>query len=615
MKMRNLLRFACLLGLLALPVAYGQEIDPDPDRDKREGARPPGEGMFTPIFPTLPGSKGTTRLRPKEVQTSASWQAWWQLNRGAYIDLRGRFHARGEAVAILGAAERRQPTHFELARDVSPKLEEIAKKNKELRSAALLAWVRSATAEDAERAVETVLADLPKAKAEERERLILYLGISREALAFDALWDVIHDSADGRKLLGRGGPIPIRTRALAALAFGALGDVDAVEDLLSVLQAVDDKRSAADLTTACVVSLGILAAQSKPEERASVLSALRDGVADSRWPIEARAAVPVALVRVGGQREVAFVSSLLPSARMPREVKQSCALALGLGAEHLSAQTFETLSRCAERESDAPLRAFAIVAVGEIAARGGLDPALDEAAQSRLLESVERFHLAALRGTKRSAADRAWYLLSAGLLARGVEAARDAVLPALLRSASKERSKDVRAAAVTALALSGDPSAGLALHGLLEKSKAPDLRARIAEALGVLGVREAADELLALCQEDEPERVRYHAALGFGLLADPEALAQLHQALADSDSNPARAALARVAGELGDRASVEPLLALATNDGLNRELRLHLLWALGTMGRHIEPGWQHAFGRGLNFLSAPPSLQMLLELS
>jgi HEAT repeat protein len=300
--------------------------------------------------------------------------------------------------------------------------------------------------------------------------------------------------------------------------------------------------------------------------------------------------------------------------RLPREVRRSCAQAIGLGAEHLSAQIFESLSTVAERESDAPLRAFAVMALGEIAARGGFDATLAGRSRKRLLDAVEHFYVSAIRGSKRAAVDRPWYLISAGLFAGQFEESRPAIAAQLLRAVNKERAKEARAAAVVALSLTKDASASTALLGRLDKAKEIESRARIVEALGVLGAQETTDQLLSILRKDGPERLRYHAAIGLGFLADAELLAEFHGRIANSDSDPERAVVARVVGELGDRASIDPLLELAGGEKLDVELRRHALWGLGTLGRHAEPNWRFPFGRGLNFLAASPAMQMLLEM-
>jgi len=577
------------------PTGY-QAREKDPEHEQPEA----GDAPTAPS--TLPGDLGGVR-RPRRTKSSTdwSWEAWWEYNRAEHVNLRARYHERFVVSPLgsrVGSAVRpRRLGRTTFSRDLHPLFERLGKRGK-LRATALFAWARTAMAgPQSEAAVEAILAYLGAARQPHRDLMILALGVSREAAAFDPLVDILRDTAAGRKALARTRPIPERHRAMAALALGAMGDPDAVEELEAVLKS---EFKLADLARTCVAALGRLAQPLDKTKRKHVAQVLAAHLEDEHWPLAARVAIPAALLRAGESRHPLL---FLARFKEPREVRRSCALALG-GAPP-TPDLVEVLEAAALRDSDAMVRRFAAVALGGSAGSLARGRTIDESAEAR----IDRFFEGVLNGLYKNSGDRPFQALGAALFARRFGAHADRTAKQLSKLA-RARNPRLKSAAILGLGLLQRRD----LLAKIKRAKDPVVRAYLAEARGLAGDKSARKQLLDLCTSDKSDRVRYHAALGLGLLGDPTVIEPLVAQMRRERSQPAQAALTLVIGVIGDRAAIAPLAAIAADQSEGLWTRRRALGALAVIGQPGDAGWVQAYLGGVNYTVDTPSFRTLLSL-
>ncbi|MCU0526115.1 MAG: HEAT repeat domain-containing protein [Elainella sp. Prado103] len=152
---------------------------------------------------------------------------------------------------------------------------------------------------------------------------------------------------------------------------------------------------------------------------------------------------------------------------------------------------------------------------------------------------------------------------SAGALARTGEAAVPALLEIL---ASADQPEDIKGHAAWALAFIGSEAADYLYQALNASSL--DVRCAVIGALGHVA-QEQSDEkscnLLVSALTDPEPLIRTEAAAALGQLNYPPALPHLILAIQDHDLDVRKAAINSL-GKMGDRAALEPLQALLTDE-------------------------------------------------
>lgn len=307
-------------------------------------------------------------------------------------------------------------------------------------------------------------------------------------------------------------------RSAAALAIGASGDRDTIEDLRTIAA---NAASNLDLRVSALIALGLLSDVPTP---AAVL-------ADGAAPDGARCAAAVALGKTGDPAaEPALVAALGAASADLRGAAATALGALGRAAgadkSRLGAardRAAAALARTGASDVSVPVRGLASIALGEV---GGTEA----------LPKLRRAMVAEKGGKKTESGDvRAAAALGLGLT-------REPVAGPLLRAILSARGTEeeaVVAAAATGLGLLADPSSIGPLVKALERDARPWVRAAAAESLGRLGATGAAGAL---------EKAAAGAA------ADPLTSAAAVAALARLDSDPARAAVRKAARDRGDLA-------------------------------------------------------------
>ncbi|MDH3590870.1 MAG: HEAT repeat domain-containing protein [Planctomycetota bacterium] len=586
--------------------------EPPPDSIPKAPRAPetaPPDSTPPPAPPAETPSTGrTTRTRSPATLEKGSWVRWWRYNRDAFVNLRQRYHAAATTTNNNGDAggRARRPDDAMRRKVMIPALATLSTANDEVRASALMAWVMAAEKGARAPAVAGTLDYLRKPESRYRDLMLFALGLAQDASATQTLRDILNDTKAGRRALVRKGKVPAMTRAYAAIALGATEDPSAIADLMRVAR---NEKNRNDLRASALVATGQLLPLATPDVAKDVAALLAIELKRARWERPVLTAIPMTLIRSGDAVGRTAVLRAVARFRGKADVRASCALALGMASDALDAEIVDALLAASRRDPDVQARRFATIALGELCARDASD-----AADEKVVRKLKRHFLGTIDGHFKAPRVMEWHLLGAGLFARRFPTEGEILVKRLVRVATTGGSRDERAAASIALGLSGHMRGKDALLKLLAKAKDVTLRGAVAESLGLAGVREARPQLRKLALEDKADAVRYQAALGLGYLADGTMIEPLVTELGRTGSGPARAALTRVLGQLGDRRAIPGLIELAQDERQIRSVRERALGALGLIGRESDDSWTLPYRRGCNFAAATPTVRMVLGI-
>jgi hypothetical protein len=599
--------------------------------------------------------RATPRAPTSESDDRSSWETWWLYNRESLLDLRRGLHAAAAPVVAPGADGATSPDARVVTVDlrerrVLPALERIARVEEDpvVLGPALIALARAAgrisegspsvgAAPSARAAL--LIARLAHAQAEVGEAAALALGILGEPGTLRALLDLARDTSAGRASCARD-PVPYRLRSFAAYGAGLLAAGAANEDVRRyaagrLLALCESREAPRDVQAAAVSALGLVDLLSGPEtwqasasrtaksfeptaSREALVAHLAAIVAKERGPALVRAHALTALVRLalGSAPEVRDVvekqciAVLQPNAREPNELVQSAALGLARLSDAGNAPQDREAREClmaAAHQADLDTRHFALLALGESAARPDEDPAapLPGAAD------VHRFLLRELtqgRGAMRSFAALALGLSGHALRAQGRAPSAEAGR-ALEERFAKGGTPDEVAACALALALRGERAALEPVRARLAEAADDLTRSGCAVALGLGRVVEARASLQKLLQgaRSRPALLR-EASIALALLDEPTLAKDLAGELARAPGSAAQAALLQALAHVGDATALDVLLAWSADATRSAELRGRAVAALGAISDPRRLPWNDAYAHGANYLAEAETL-------
>jgi HEAT repeat protein len=620
------------------------------------GPRPLGPtGPAGPATPGVLTPGGGTPGGPAADLTR--WELWWLQNQAPYLALKEHVHSSGADSGVdgwfLGEGQKAQrvslrPTEDQIRKLVVPALLRVLERetNNDLVSGAMVALAKIGDGGDAaagERFEAAIARFLTDGSQETRETAAVALGILASPRSIPTLAHLLWSTDQGRKMV-RTNEVDNRTRAFAAYGLGLVGartqsEIDR-QLIVSVLRRglEGDDTKTRDLEVACVIALGLVplatieappapapAARRAPPESSRlaqldyVLSILRD----ERREWLARAQCPVTLARllVGlpephrarYRAEIAGeLVALVERERDRAEVLQSCVLALGQigtndGKDPLDQRIRRALVNVTRFFGEPQARAFALVAAAEAGARYGSDPLGEGVGDAR------EFLLDQLANGKHWL--QPWAALACGVLGRNLEqrSPTHAVLETLRRvlrvALEDERVHERLGAYALAAGLTGSADSAPRLMKLLAKELPDEVRGQVALGLALLGHLEAVEPLREIVARSKyrPELLRL-AAIALGILGEKDIGPQLAAMLAEARSLAAQSAIASALGFIGDRGSVEPLLALLESRVATEQARAFAAVALGNVADKEPLPWNTKIGFGLNYRAAPSTL-------
>jgi HEAT repeat protein len=325
----------------------------------------------------------------------------------------------------------------------------------------------------------------------------------------------------------------------------------------------------------------------------SLVTARKIDRAVHRW-------VTAALVSLGDGSTVANLAALLPDQGIDLAVRTNLAAALGsLGDQSVVPQFLALLP---DEGVDYRVRMAVAEALGACPEPGRRD------------ESVIPQLLRLLSNEKVDYRVRVRVAEALGVLGTCTERKDESITPQLLRLLSNEKADyNVRMTVAETLGSLGDKSIAPQFLAILAKKRIdPDVRASVATALGSLGDQSVVPQLLRLLPDEKIDpsiRWRIVDALGalgamgseatvpdfLDLLANEKIDASVRVTMAEAMGEktvtprlptpiPVGKEAAEALRSLGDRSQVLKLLALLSDRGLDRSVRLRIVEALGALG-------------------------------
>jgi HEAT repeat protein len=621
-----------------------------PDRTGPAGGAPESESGRG--LPPLPGT--APQVEPSVPRPMASlfgadqtdWSRWWDFNREPYLLLsRGGYRN----LPVTGDGSSRRRTGPRAAREARPGEELV-------RGTIVPTLLQLLESEPSRMEVDAILQALARIGKEPGDhlgesllmkRISSYLSHSNMGVAENAcvalgvlghpgavrmLASLVADSEPGRELCGRS-EVPSRMRAFATYGLGLTAqrskNVDvrryAINQLLPLLT---EKQSIQDLRVASLVAIGLAASAGDPSSiddslpfqgSAPVLvKALLEFLEDEDNDFLARAHVPTTLARLTDQvSEEArqriievLIHRLGRKARDRNEVRQSCAMALGLIGDADEDRHDRRIRRAlidASGEGDQLARAFSLIALGQIAGRRG------SGFGDRVAGTVEirRFFFSQLSRAK--VTTKSWLAISIGVMGNALAAEGRPLsvgdLAAIRLHARAARSPDVITSLFLAGGLCQDPEVVPLILERLSDYSDDVVRSRAALALGLAESREAVEATRVLLEDARNRPYLLHeVSIALGLMGDEQLVPQLIGLLEEAGSLSTRISIAVTLGNVGDTRAVEPLLAML---GAPRATSTQRAWAIHALGRLADKEdmpWTAKISTDINYNASPPSL-------
>lgn len=621
------------------------------------GPNGPGSGLGGPLGPGgVAGGQG-----PGQPDSGAAlqadltgWSFWWEFNKDPFLNLREHVEGggvmTGDATFFTGTGTIRRgpvslaPSRADVREIIVPTLiraleDETAN---DIVTGAMIALAR--IGDEPDESGRSIFADrfrpfLRSGSQEIRETAAIALGVLASESSVPDLVGLVRDDDRGRKLAG--GSVDTRTRAFAVYGLGLIGHGTAREvlrsEIVAELAAVLEGpvTSVIDIHSAAVIAMGLVSLPVQVEARPAASADLapdrsRQGqldflvglLGDESKHNLVRAHVPTALARLLAgalddqdlmtRREPvvrALLATFRRSARAPRELIQSSALALGLltncSNDPLDVKARQALLELPKTTSDLQARAFSRIALGSI---GGRAEGGDQIA------ARDEIHAALATGLTRGQNFlRPWSAIGLGLLARGIDEGGQHPIPALGRLLADElvtagNPERVGACAI-AIGIAGYIEGRDELLKRLGNAPGDEARGYVAVALGMLKEREAIVPL----QEMLP-KLRFRSgllqqvAIGLGLLGDKSTVQVLVDELDQARSLSSQAALCSALGFIGDKRSVEPLKRLLEDQSKTQRARGFAAVALGLVSDPEKLPWNSKIGVDLNYRASTPTL-------
>lgn len=581
------------------------------------GAPTPGQpipGSAPPLGPgSWPGGRPATGGNGISVlqlaPDTATWEAWWTLNRDRYLNVKAAIYAADASAAPAtggtGLARRRPDPRF-VADRVLPILSAIVERDADpgLVSEALIALARADAGrglEDAtsQRVTERIVRALAHRQLAVAESAAISLGIQGGPRAIPVLAGLVEDSAAGRAACGRA-EVPTRMRSLAALSLGTAarrGREELQRYAVSILSRRLEARATVpqDLAGSCAAALGLVRLGAGPTSDQDLPAAASAGalihflqrVADDPERDQiVRAQATASVGRVGAlspepQRAaaIAWAIAAATDAAHPTPVRQGAAIALG----RLGRPTDSPPDRAARsaltalaRDTDRLVRGLAWLARGEIGSRARVEAEKEPAVE------IQNGLLAELQTAKGGASG--FVTLALGVLAHdsALVAAADGNL-GLKQAWPRARTTSDVSATGLALGLRLDASSAPLILERFGREGDPLAKSSLALGLGLAGATTSLSALRTASATDNHPLVIRDAAIGRALLADETVGPEMLSLLARTKSLLTADYAADALGSVGDASALDTLAALLRDEEVPAARRARLVRALGAV--------------------------------
>ncbi|MDJ0976040.1 MAG: HEAT repeat domain-containing protein [Planctomycetota bacterium] len=582
-------------------------------------------GLPTPprpgVTPPRPGGAPSTGVPPwirarrgQQGGGSDGWSTWWQLNRWTYLPTRLEgLERRLAAVTPTGSdtpepAERWAQRRDVLARTVTIPtllryLDPKARADDEVRAAALIALGRTAAAPSHVDRIRSYASDA-KQSVLVREAAAIALGMVRrsegprplDAAGYDGLRRFLVAYFDDDA-------VPTRARAMAMLSVGLLADQPYATAFTKdgrlvthmLWERLSSRWSHPEMPVVLLTALGLQPSAGVPQKVKDGLQQIVLGkrVNKVSWSAIERSHALTARLKLGGSEVPALLMRILPSRRVPREVKEAAWIGLAGSAHALTSKErmtlFSAFQRAYPRISDPLVRGMAQLALGRL-----METDVLENADSQLLYQNMGPAFLLKEARVSTGETRGFAALALGLAARntregsraGLAFRRDAT--ALLRKMFEHdaRAVNVRGAYAVALGLMDvEGTADLLAHTLADRREREITRAHCGDALALMRVDSPTvrESLKTALIDRRAAAVRASAATAWAAIAFGKDGETLVSALEEARTQREVGHIAVAIGLLGDLDAARSLVGVARDDANVDENRALALAALGLL--------------------------------
>jgi HEAT repeat protein len=600
----------------------------------------------TPTIPTAPGTGGPPAppaLPPTSKPPAVTgigdfgvdlnrWEFWWEFNKGPYLNLKAKIlsgaTSTGESDIMTGLGRSRiasfAPTPAAIKNTIIPQLRKLmlTADDREITGGGMIALAKIQLDPTV---LQIFIEHLSSADQEIEETAALAMGILQNPEAFPILLDLATDTVEGRKLVRKPNGVPARTRAFAIYGMGLLGNrtdnptlQQAIADQLWQILSTD-QSGFKDLRTASIISMGVVSYQDPTVPVNNLLAYLKDANNDTLVRAHCPNAIAKILWRTGKYdpsnpliaRATQTFATYCRSRFSKNEIEQSCVYSLGMLVNASDAfqveLAYDAIRQVAEKSKNKQAQRYSSIAMAYLGAR--------VAADSPYLEKSLKFLMEGLRNGK--GGRDSWSGLSLGIMGFMIqELGRpmpSLVERSLLEKFKQEKNPQRRGAYAVALGLIHSEIAAPALRAAIDESRDEGLQGYACLSLGMIGANQYKDDLVQIVRESvrKPDLLK-QASIALGLMKDKSVSKVLLQLIQpENGRKPSLAVLAAAAtalGFIGDRSSVEPLIA-SMNDQKSTDLsRAFSAVALGAVAEVYALPWNSIFSVDLNYRASVQTL-------
>ena len=557
------------------------------------------------------------------------WQFWWEFNKDPFLQLKAAIHTGGLTTGSddfeLGRGRKAaakntlKPSDRDRQQKMIPALIsalEDPSSNKDIVSSCMIALAKIGSTADPKRFKEEILPLFKKFLAdqdqEKRETAALAMGIAALPEAVTDLVELAKDSEDGRKLCERPQGVEYRTRSFACYGLGLIAyrskDPELKTKVFETMKGLLEDKAVTrrDIQVAALNAIRLL----RPDPSSQAGAKLQQEIVDYALAylereevydqIRSHAIAVVAKVCERGADEKLrekVVSKFMDvldkrNRQWKKWTQQSAVQALGVLADAENSKAVKVLSEYAKDGKDAQAKNFAAIALGQI---GG-----DEARE---------FLYKQLRSNRVQKMYKPWIAL--GLAVRDFNMRENdssydvdaTVGEAMVKEMKKNRNALFAAGYAVSLGMMKYTDAGDALlDRLLEVKNRDEAAGYFMVGLGLMRYNASTTDIKEIVRGAARRDVLLtQGAIALGLLGDKDIAQELVRKMEEQGTVAVMSALAQALGFIGDRRSIDPLVEILGNKGLQDIPRAFAAVALGLVGDKEELPWNSKIAVNANY--------------
>lgn len=520
----------------------------------------------------------------------SNWEIWWAYQAPEILNLRSKIWDGGPVSGGGDSKSTLKPSPEYVRERVVPELIRFLheENHPDATTAALVALARIG---NDPRIASELAHYLSDPNQEVAETAVFCLGLLGEKRSLPTLMGIASDRSSFRSFIGKES-IPWRTRVFAIYGIAALAQqCESEEDRDTVLRFLKtlSRTSNNDFEIARIAALSMV-----PDPELRSLDDLRRMFDDEALPVQVRAQIPSALVRILRQAD-------RPSIKAP--IRDRLLFVAEQQSQHswLRSASIQALPELVDSESEAKVvskltdialgsrsgieKQFALIGLGRI---GG------ESAKQTLLKIYSKNNQL-----------RSWVALALAIADRTGKQSDRNIREFFVSQWSEQKNASTLGAFAIGFGLTQNSNATQMLVEKMRETSQDELKGYCALSLGMLDAREQVSELETLIESNvrRPE-LQKQIAISLGLLRDHQIADKLVDQLIQAKTLAQRSAYATSLGWVGDQRSIDSLLKLMSDKSLTPTSKAFVVVALG---RIVDPRplpWNAQFLKDFHYPSA-----------